>query len=156
MCWLTVRGWKITMTNTLLIWMVSAIDFTVSLLMGCLKMSNYTLCRLPVTRNPHSIRSSCDQEPSFDQWGTQYRFFSSITLLGLKATGTSNSKSILIKYGGLLQTDRSRKQTCTASSFAVLWGDYMSKMDQREYYTGRECTFTHVVLWGRCTLELPN
>lgn len=58
--------WKTTVTHTLLIPTIRAIDFSVSLLMNWLKMSYYALCQLPVKQD-YSNQSSYGQKLCFDQ-----------------------------------------------------------------------------------------
>lgn len=73
-----------TVTHSLLICMIGVIDFSVSSLINWLKISYYTLWQLSVRQKLYSTQSNYSQEPHFDQWRLQLRYFSTIGLFGLK------------------------------------------------------------------------
>lgn len=97
---------KITVTRALFILMISAIDFSVSLLMNWLKMSYYALFQLPVKQKVHRTQSLYGRELCFDQWGIQLRFFFSIRRLCRKQLLTVEGNIIVwrIREGKHLET----------------------------------------------------
>lgn len=76
-----IKKEETSVTRSLLISMISVIDFSVSLLINWLKIRYYTLWQLAVKQKLHSTQSSFSQELHFDQWRLQLRFLSTIGFL---------------------------------------------------------------------------